>query len=95
MKLAISFVSGIIVCALMLIGVRTVLPIRAETTTTDNITDNVTQTFLNLLPDIEKIYRESLQMPFQKAESKIYDEDIAEFYRDLMDATGLAPEEPE
>ncbi|MCJ7605721.1 MAG: hypothetical protein MUO19_06780 [Dehalococcoidales bacterium] len=95
MKVAISFVSGIIVCTLMLVGVRTVLPIRAETTSTDNITDNVTQTFLNLLPDIEKIYREALQMPFQKAESKIYDEDIAEFYRDLMDATGLAPEEPE
>ena len=30
-------------------------------------------------------------MPFSKAESKIYDKDIAEYYRALMDKTGLAP----
>ena len=28
-------------------------------------------------------------MPFKKAESKITDPDIAEYYRDLMEATGL------
>jgi hypothetical protein len=41
------------------------------------------------MPDIEKIYRESLTMPFIKAGSKIYDEDIAEFYNDLINNTVL------
>jgi len=94
-KVAISFISGAIVCGLLLFGVKTVIPTRAET---DNLTDeseNITRSFLNLMPDIEKIYRESLIMPFEKAESKIYDEDIAEFYRELLDNTGLrsTPEE--
>ena len=69
------------------------MPIRAETDNLSNLSENVTQSFINLLPDIEKIYRESLTMPFKKAESKIYDKDIAEFYRELMDTTGLADTE--
>jgi hypothetical protein len=94
-KVAISFVAGVIVCGLMLIGVRTVLPSSAETVI-DPATDNTSNAFLDMLPDIEKIYRESLLMPFQKAAAKIYDEDIAEYYRHLMDATGLSEpiEEP-
>ncbi|MFC1942758.1 hypothetical protein ACFLWU_06050, partial [Chloroflexota bacterium] len=64
---------------------KTVIPIRAETDNTSVVSDNLTQYFIDLLPDIEKIYRESLTMPFRKAESKIYDEDIAQFYRELLD----------
>ena len=89
MKMAISFISGILVCGLLLFGAKTVLPIRAETDNLSALSENVTQTFLDLLPDIEQIYRESLTQPFIKAESKIYDEDIAEFYHELLDATIL------
>jgi hypothetical protein len=89
-KVAISFIAGIIVCSLILFGIRTVLPIRAEST--DNLSGssgNVSQSLINLLPDIEKIYRKALTMPFEKAESKIYDKDIAQFYKELLDETGL------
>ncbi len=70
-----------------------VLPVSAVTDDPEAASENTTDSLLNLLPDIEKIYRESLMMPFIKAESKIYDEDIAEYYRALMDKTGLAPQE--
>lgn len=94
MKVAISFFAGAIVCCVLLFGAKTVIPTRAETSIPVDESDNVTQTFLGLLPDIEKIYRESLILPFVKAESKIYDEDIAEFYGELLDNTGLRmPEE--
>jgi hypothetical protein len=87
MKMLVSFILGGVVCALLLIGAKSVLPIRADT---DNTTsDNATQGLMDLIPDIESIYQESLTMPFRKAESKIYDEDIAEFYGALMDKTGL------
>ena len=89
MKVAISFVAGAIVCCVLLFGARSVIPIRAETTIPVDESDNITQSFLDLLPDIERIYRESLVLPFEKAESKIYDEDIAEFYGELLDKTGL------
>ncbi len=32
-------------------------------------------------------------MPFKMAETRIYDEDIAAYYRALMDKTGLVPSE--
>ena len=89
MKMAISFIAGIVVCGLLMFGAKTVLPIRAETDNQSGTTENITQSFLDLLPDIERIYRESLTMPFVEAESKIYDEDIAEFYGKLLDNTGL------
>jgi len=94
-KVAISFICGAIVCSLLLIGAKTVLPTQAETDDLSDTSENVTQSFIDLLPDIEKIYRESLIAPFAKAESKIYDEDIAEFYSELLDSTGLrsAPDE--
>jgi len=90
MKIAISFISGVIVCCLIIFGVRAVVtPAQAETDPSDNVSENVTQGLLNLLPDFEKIYREALIMPFEKAESKIYDKDIADFYHELLDRTGL------
>ena len=92
MKMAFSFISGLLVCGLLLFGANTVLPIRAETDNLSALSENVTQSFVDLLPDIEKIYREALTMPFRKAQSKIYDEDIAQFYQELMDNSVLAEE---
>ena len=89
-KIVFSFMSGILVCGLVLFGAKTVVPIRAETDNLSEMSENLTQSFINLLPDIEKIYRESLTMPFRKAESKIYDEDIAQFYQELMDNSVLS-----
>jgi hypothetical protein len=66
-----------------------VMPTRADTDNISEASDNVTQGLLDLLPDIEKIYEESLTTPFRMAESKIYDEDIAEYYGALLDNTGL------
>jgi hypothetical protein len=91
--MVISFIAGVVVCSLLYIGVSLVLPARAEVSQLDGTSDNSTDGLARLLPDIEKIYRESLQMPFIKAEGKIYDKDIAEYYRALMDRTGLAPRE--
>ncbi len=93
MKLALSFLSGVILCSILLFGAKTVLPIRADT---DNVTtsDNVALSFVNMLPDIERMYKESFTMPFIKAEDKIYDPEIRAFYRDLLDNTVLYSPEP-
>lgn len=88
MKVFLSFICGAAVCALIIIGVKPVLPAMADTTEDGTVSDN-TSFLADLLPDIEKIYRESLAAPFIRAESQIYDEDIAGFYRDLMNRTGL------
>ena len=90
MKIAFSFISGILVCGLLLFGVNTVIPIRAETDNLSEQSENLTQSFIDLLPDIERIYQESLTMPFRKAESKISDEDIAQFYQELLDNSVLS-----
>ena len=93
MKMAFSFMAGVAVCSLLLFGVRMVLPVSADIDESGVGSDNTTNGLSTLLPDFEKIYRDALMMPFQKAESKIYDKDIAEYYRALMDKTGLAPRE--
>jgi hypothetical protein len=84
-KMALSFVSGLLVFGLVLFGVKSAIPIRAETDNLSAPSENLTQSMTELLPDIEKIYRESLITPFQKAESEIYDEDIGLYYQDLLD----------
>ena len=89
MKMAFSFISGIMVCSLILFGVKSLVPIQADTDNVSGQSDNLTQSLTDLMPDIEKIYKDSLTMPFRKAQSKIYDEDIAEFYGALLDRTGL------
>ena len=89
MKIAFSFISGIMVCGLLLFGVKTVLPIRAETDNLTEQSENLTQSLIELLPDIERIYRESLTAPFRQAQSKIYDEDIAQYYQELLDGSVL------
>jgi hypothetical protein len=89
LKVAISFVLGVVVCGLVLFGARTVIPARAVSDSDTGSSENVTTSLVDLLPDFEKIYRESLTMPFRQAESKITDPDIAAYYRQLMEATGL------
>ena len=89
MKVLISFISGMVICCAVLFSAKTVIPILASTDNEGESSENVSESLLDLIPDIEMIYRESLTKPFVKAESKIYDEDIAEFYRELLDDTGL------
>ena len=78
----------ILSCALMaglaLLVLISALPIHAQT---DNLSDNLS--LVDLLPDIEKIYREALVRPHQEAAKHIYDEDIAQFYALLLHKTGL------
>jgi hypothetical protein len=89
LKVALSFICGAAICSLIVIGVKPVLPVMADTTESSAVSDNGTSFLAGLVPDIDKIYRESLTAPFIRAESKIYDEDIAAFYGGLMDKTGL------
>jgi hypothetical protein len=89
LKVAISFIAGVLFCGLVFFGIQTVIPVRAVDDGSGTSSDNATTSLVNLLPDFDRIYRESLTMPFKRAESKITDPDIAAFYRDLMDATGL------
>jgi hypothetical protein len=89
MKMLISFIAGIAVCSLIIFGFRTATPTQASAKASTEESNNSTMSLVKLIPNIEKIYRESLTAPFIKAESKIYDEDILEFYRELMDKTGL------
>jgi len=89
MKIIISFICGFVLCGTVLFGARTVLPILADTSGQDETPNSASRGIMELIPDFEMIYRESLTQPFIKAESKIYDEDIAEYYRELLDTTGL------
>jgi hypothetical protein len=89
MKMAISFISGIVVCCLIIFGVRTVIPTTATANGADSESDNNTLSLVNLLPNIEEIYQNALTEPFIKAGYKITDPDIAEYYNGLMQKTGL------
>jgi len=58
--------------------------------TADNSTSQEDSGLLsNLIPDVSKIYRESLTQPFIKARSQITDPEIADYYDTLMAKTGL------
>ena len=93
MKIIIGFFSGIMVSGLLLLGIQSALPIRAQTdSTSDNLSEasaNLSQSLVELLPDIEKIYREALLTPLHEAEKKIYDDDIAQFYHTLLEKSAL------
>ena len=89
MKMIVGFFSGVIICGLLLLGIQTAIPIRAQTDNLSETSDNLSQSLTELLPDIEKIYREALTSPLQEAEKKIYDEDIAQFYHSLLERTDL------
>lgn len=85
-KIGLGFCFGIAVSLLMLFGIQSALPINAQpgdTTSSDNLS------LAQLLPDIEKIYREALITPLREAEKKIYDKDVARFFRLLMQKTEL------
>jgi hypothetical protein len=89
LKVAISFMMGAAVCGLVVFGARTVAPAFAGTEGDGAASENSSFSLVSLLPDFEKIYQESLTMPFTKAEAKITDPDIRAYYHDLMEATGL------
>jgi|WetSurMetagenome_2_1015567.scaffolds.fasta_scaffold145693_1 hypothetical protein len=88
LKVALSFICGAVICYLIIIGIKPVLPAMADETGNGAISGNSTG-LANLLPNFEKIYRDALSEPFIKAESKITDPDIADYYHGLMNKTGL------
>lgn len=81
MKIRVTFILSALVVGSILLLLMLPFPLRA--TTTDNFS------LADLLPDIEKIYREALITPHQEAKKAIYDEDIARFYNTLLERTGL------
>jgi hypothetical protein len=85
LKAVFGFFAGVAVCGLLIFGARTVIPAFAD----NGDSENPSLGLADLLPDFEKIYQESLTMPFKKAESKITDPDIAGYYRELMETAGL------
>ena len=89
MKMVLGFFSGVIICGLFLLAVQSAIPIRAQSDNLSETSDNLSQSLIDLLPDIEKIYREALSSPLQEAEKKIYDDDIAQFYHSLLERTDL------
>lgn len=88
-RIIVGIVAGMVLSGLILMGIQAALPIRAQTTGEDGVSDNFS--LVNLLPDIEKIYQEALTYPFQEAKKKIYDEDIARFYQHLLEKSSLEP----
>jgi len=85
-KIFSGFLFGIMASGLLFWGVQFALPIQAQSDNVDS-TDNFS--LVELLPDIERIYRDALTEPFVEAEKKIYDEDIAQFYHLLLEKTVL------
>jgi hypothetical protein len=85
-KMLIGMVAGMVLSGLLLFGAKAILPAHADSGDTS---DNATGGLAGLLPDIDSIYHQALTLPFQKAESKIYDPDIAEYYHELINSTGL------
>jgi hypothetical protein len=81
--LLIGLVSGVIATVLIVHGTVTV---EAQEPTTQ---ETVTEDPGGLLPDVGKIYRQCLGSPFRQVEGEISDPDIARFYHNLMQETGL------
>ena len=92
-KMTLSFISGILVCGLLFFGVQSALPLLAQTEPgSDNLSAlsaNLSQSLINFLPDIEKIYRDAITTPLRETEKKIYDDDIADFYQALLKKSSL------
>ena len=89
MKVLISFFVGVTVSGLLLLGIVSALPILAQSEDLGAASGNLSQSLVELLPDIEKIYREALTSPLHEAGKTIYDEDIARFYHTLLDNMSL------
>jgi len=86
MKVFAGFLVGVVFCAVFLFGASVIVPALADTS--EETSDN-TSGLAALIPDIEMIYRQALITPLEKAGEKIYDPDIAEYYSELLDRTGL------
>lgn len=84
MKVIASFLTGVLVTGVTM-GMMSAPMLRADETAADDGGLDLS----SLLPDIERIYREAMLTPFQQAEAQIYDEEIAAYYRRLMENTGL------
>ena len=84
MKIRIIFILGALFVGSILLLLVLPFPLLA---TSGNTSDNMS--LADLLPDIEKIYREALISPHQEAAKKIDDEDIAQFYNLLLERCGL------
>jgi hypothetical protein len=80
MKVLAGFVMGVVFAGLVL-GIISGRISHAESDGGIDLT--------GLLPDIAKIYRESLASPFEQVRQEITDEGIADFYDRLMGDTGL------
>jgi hypothetical protein len=101
MRALIAIISICFICALIIFGVKPGMNANADTAENSvelNVSDeagseagsaNNTQGILNSIANFEKIYNDALTEPFIKAESKISDPDIAEYYHGLMEKTGL------
>jgi hypothetical protein len=81
--LLIGLVSGVIVTVLI---VHTTVTVKAQEPTSP---ETVTEDSTGLLPDVGKIYHQCLGSPFRQVEEEIYDPDIARYYHNLMQQTGL------
>jgi len=84
MKVMASFLTGILVTGVAM-SVMNAPMLSADGTAADGGGLDLSK----LLPDIGRIYREAMITPFQQAEAQIYDEEIADYYRRLMENTGL------
>ena len=83
-KVIASFLTGVLVTGVTM-GMMNAPMLRADETATDDSGLDLSE----FLPDIGRIYREAMLTPFQQAEAQIYDEEIAAYYRRLMENTGL------
>ena len=84
-----EIVPGIIICGLLLFGAKSVIPIWAQSDNLSEASANLSQSLVDLLPDIERIYQEALTTPLHEAKKKIYDPDVAQFYDQLLERTAL------
>ena len=88
MKMVLGFFIGVITVTTLLFGVQFFTPIFAQT-------EEETTGLTELVPDIDKIYREALITPLLEAEKTIWDEDIAEYYHLLLQRCNFTEEERE
>ena len=89
MKATLFFLAGMVVSLLIIFAIfRIGSPISAEDTSLENDSPDLE----SLLPDIKGIYQTCLTEPFKQVETEIRDPDIAKYYHQLMQKTGLTGE---
>ena len=65
--------------------IPTTLPAESAVTASTDSED----TYTDIIPDVEGIYKSALGAPYRQVESEITDPDIAAYYRQYMEETGL------